>query len=281
MINEMSTNDINELKYAKSILEDPGLPAKIVNAFGVPIEKGFEYLPDKWEEQIVHLSESALRSGLRIAIHTLSADEKSMQKKSSDIFHKLCVAASGSVGGAFGLSTLALELPVTTTLMLRSIADIAISEGENLDEIDARFACLEVFALGGNKISDDCTETGYYMVRAALSNAVTSATRYIVQSNMIDDTAPILLKLITNIASRFGVVVSEKMAATALPIIGAAGGALINILFMDHFQDMARGHFIVRRLERIYGKDVVKDLYESLAMPIQTKCQANQTSSTD
>ena len=273
MIDEMSIKHVNELKYAKSILEDPGLPAKIVNAFGVPIEKGFEYLPDKWEEKIQVLSESALQSGLRIAIHTLNADETSMNKTSSDLFHKLCVAASGSVGGAFGISTLALELPVTTTLMLRSIADIARSEGENLEAIEARLACIEVFALGGNKSIDDCTETGYYMIRAALSNSVLNASRYIAQSNIIDDAAPILLRLIANIASRFGVVVSEKMAATALPIIGAAGGALINILFLDHFQDMARGHFIVRRLERIYGNDVVKDMYESLAIPINMQAR--------
>jgi len=270
MIDQMSTIHIDELKYAKSILEEPGLPAKIVNAFGVPIEKGFEYLPDKWEEKIISLSESALRSSLHIAIHTLYADETSMKKQSSNTFHKLCVAASGSVGGAFGLSTLALELPVTTTLMLRSIADIASSEGENLETIETRLACLEVFALGGNKSTDDCAETGYYMVRTALSNAVLNASRYIAQSNVIDDAAPILLKLLANIASRFGVVVSEKMAATALPIIGAAGGALINILFLDHFQDMARGHFIVRRLERIYGKDIVKDIYESLTIPMKT-----------
>jgi len=270
MIDQMSINHIDELKYAKSILEEPGLPAKIVNTFGVPIEKGFEYLPDKWEEKINYLSESALRSSLHIAIHTLNADETLMKKKSSDTFHKLCVAASGSVGGAFGLSTLALELPVTTTLMLRSIADIASSEGEHLESIEARLACLEVFALGGNKSTDDCTETGYYVVRAALSNAVLNASSYIAQSNIIDDAAPILLKLLANIASRFGVVVSEKMAATALPIIGAAGGALINILFLDHFQDMARGHFIVRRLERIYGKDIVKKTYESLAIPMKT-----------
>jgi len=260
----MSSKHMKELMHAKGILEDPGLPAKIVNAFGVPIEKGFEYLPDKWEEKVVYLSENALRSGLKIAIHTLNPDETLIHQKSSNMFHKLCVAASGSLGGAFGLSTLALELPVTTTLMLRSIADIARSEGENLNEIEARLACLEVFALGGNKKTDDCTETGYYMIRTALSNAVLNASRYIAQSNIIDDTAPVLLKLLTNIASRFGMVVSEKMAATALPIIGAAGGALINILFMDHFQDMARGHFIVRRLERIYGREVVSKNYELL-----------------
>ena len=52
------------------------------------------------------------------------------------------------------------------------------------------------------------------------------------------------------------------MAAQAVPVIGAAGGALINTLFMDHFQDMAHGHFTVRRLERKYGEEVVKLAYE-------------------
>jgi len=57
--------------------------------------------------------------------------------------------------------------------------------------------------------------------------------------------------------ARYGVVVSEKTAAQALPLVGAAGGALVNALFMDHFQDVARGHFIVRRLEKIHGADPV------------------------
>ena len=46
-----------------------------------------------------------------------------------------------------------------------------------------------------------------------------------------------------------------------VPAIGAAGGAIINTLFIDHFQDMAHGHFIVRRLERKYGEAIVKEKY--------------------
>ena len=65
------------------------------------------------------------------------------------------------------------------------------------------------------------------------------------------------------LGARFGVVVSEKAVAQAVPIIGAAGGALVNSIFIDHFQDMARGHFIVRRLERTYGEEVVKRAYEA------------------
>ena len=70
--------------------------------------------------------------------------------------------------------------------------------------------------------------------------------------------------MIVKIAERFSVQVSEKAAAQAIPAIGAAGGAIINTLFIDHFQDMARGHFIVRRLERKYGKEIVEETYKAV-----------------
>ena len=39
----------------------------------------------------------------------------------------------------------------------------------------------------------------------------------------------------------------------------------VNYTFIEHFQDIARGHFTVRRLERTYGKDFVRKEYEQLA----------------
>jgi len=259
----LSSNEQSELKDAKTLLESSDFTGKLFDAFGSTLEKGLEYLPKGLEKKVLSLSELALQKALDLALHTLKNDGKYKQK-SSDTFHKLCVAASGSVGGAFGLSILALELPITTTLMLRSIADIARSEGENLEDIEPRLACLEVFALGGRQIIDDNLETGYYIIRAGLSNAILNASRYLAQTSVIDDAAPILVKLISRIASRFGLVVSEKMAVTVLPIIGAAGGALVNTIFMDHYQDIARGHFIVRRLERKHGEQIVKQTYEIL-----------------
>ena len=81
---------------------------------------------------------------------------------------------------------------------------------------------------------------------------------------MAREGAPALVKLIAALASRFGIIVSEKAAAQAIPLIGAAGGALINTIFIDHFQNMARGHFIIRRLERRYDKDLVRQEYDKL-----------------
>jgi len=58
--------------------------------------------------------------------------------------------------------------------------------------------------------------------------------------------------------------VSQKFMAQAVPVAGAVGGATINVLFIDHFQGLARGHFIVRRLERKYGLETVRTSYASL-----------------
>jgi hypothetical protein len=77
--------------------------------------------------------------------------------------------------------------------------------------------------------------------------------------------APVLVRLIARIASRFGVVVTQKQAAQAVPFIGAVGGAAVNYAFIDHFQEMARAHFVVRRLERRYGKDTVRAAFARLS----------------
>jgi hypothetical protein len=98
-----------------------------------------------------------------------------------------------------------------------------------------------------------------------LAKTVSEAARYIAERGVVGEGAPVLVRFITQVASRFGVVVTQKVAAQALPVLGALGGAAVNYAFIEHFQDMARGHFTVRRLERRYGKLIVKEEYERLA----------------
>jgi hypothetical protein len=69
---------------------------------------------------------------------------------------------------------------------------------------------------------------------------------------------------LAQIAARFNTVVGEKIVAQGVPVVGALGGVTINVLFIDHFQDMARGHFIVRRLERTYGEGQVEEKYKEI-----------------
>lgn len=254
-------SDRKDLQSAKNLLENPGVAAKVTNLIGTPIEKSFGLLPDNWKGNIVEITKTALMKASDAAIFTM---KDLPGESSSNIWHKLGVATSGGVGGFFGFAAIAVELPVSTTIMLRSIADIARSEGESISDIEVKLACLEVFALGGPGESDDGTESGYYAVRAALAKSVADAAEFLAAKTVTEKGAPFLIKFITKVAERFSVQITQKAAAQAVPAIGAAGGAIINTVFMDHFQDMAKGHFVVRRLERKHGKDVVQKVYQEL-----------------
>jgi hypothetical protein len=259
--------ELHQLYQAKILLENPGLAARLANAIGSPIEKGFKMLPHNWSNVVHRATQAALTRALNVAVATLGS--KQPRKRSSEKFHRLLVGASGGLGGAFGLASLPVELPVSTTLMLRSIADIARSEGHDLRTVPIRLSCLEVFALGGRSTADNAVESSYWAVRAALAKAITEAATYLGERGFIERAAPAVVRFIGAIASRFGVIVSEQVAAKAVPIIGAAGGATVNILFLNHFQDMARGHFIIKRLEAKHGSANVERVYRMLAIPMR------------
>lgn len=257
----LSEKHRQELLKAMLLLENPGIAAKITNIIGTPIEKGMAMLPDSWNEKIGVATKAALLKAADAAILTMNDKPN---EETSNWWHKIGVAVSGGVGGFFGLPALIIELPISTTIMLRSIADIARAEGESVIDPRTKLACLEVFALGGKNKSDDASESGYFVVRAALAKSVTEAIEFISTKTLAEEGAPALVRFIANIAQRFSIQVTEKVAAQAVPAIGAAGGIIVNTIFIDHFQDMAKGHFTVRRLEKIYGKDVVKTAYEEM-----------------
>ena len=257
---ELSEQDLADLRLARSLLETPSLAARLSDAVGAPIERDFQMLPEKWSETVNKAVKLSLERALNVAVRSLRGPGRAPRNR----FHRLAVAATGAGGGAFGLPGLVVELPLSTTLMLRSIADIAMSEGEDLQVPQGPLACMEVFALGGRTKTDDASETGYFAVRSALASTVTDAARYLSQKKVVERGAPALVRFISAVSTRFGIVVSEKAAAMAIPAIGAAGGALVNTFFINHFQNMARGHFIIRRLERTYGAERVRRIYEEL-----------------
>ena len=48
----LSKEEMLDLRYAHSLLEEPGLSTKITGALGVPVEKGFDLLPRGWRDRI-------------------------------------------------------------------------------------------------------------------------------------------------------------------------------------------------------------------------------------
>lgn len=260
---ELPPEAIEELREAKKVLEHHGIADRLTELVGAPITASLKMLPESAEAMVNSAIEKSLKVALDVALKTLGDENADPTKKPRLFRHKLLAGISGAAGGALGGATVAAELPVSTVLILRSVADIARSEGEDLSQLEARMACLEVFALDPGKASDidDDTEVGYFAVRAAMAKQIKDASQFIVRHGLADSTAPPLVRLIAQIGKRFGVVVSEKIAAQAIPIIGALGGALINSYFIDHYQDLARAHFTIRRLERSYGQQLVREAY--------------------
>jgi EcsC family protein len=257
----MALEDLAALRGAAQSLEEPSFAARLTTMLGKPIELVGQALPASASQVIAAATSKALEGALKVALGTM---RPSRPHAASQILHKALATASGAAGGAFGLAALPFELPVSTIIMLRSIADIARSEGEHLSEPDTALSCVQVFALGGRANSTDASESGYFAARGVLAKTVTQAARFVAERGVIGEGSPILVRFITQVSSRFGAVVTQKLAAQALPVVGALGGAAVNYVFIEHFQDVAHGHFTVRRLERVYGKALIKAEYERL-----------------
>jgi len=261
IISSFQQSDVKDLKRAKKLLEKPGISAQILNVLGNSISIVFKVFPVRVNASIGKMTQTALSKAIYAAALTM---KDRPGEKSSNTWHTLAVATTGGFCGFFGLPVLFVELPISTTVMLRSIADVARSEGESIANVDAKIACVEVFALGGPKKSDDSSESGYFAIRAALAQSVSKASQYIAKKGLAKESAPALVRFIMQIADRFSIRISTKAAAQAVPAIGAVGGVLINVMFITHYQKIARGHFIIRRLERKYGTEAVTAAYKAI-----------------
>jgi len=261
----ISKKDLDELHQAYDILEHPGFRIKAMNVLGTPIEKGFELLPNSVEHKIAKACNLSIKTAAEFALFTLKKNDNIIPYNWSDKIHRMSTWVTGATGGFFGIPGTLIEIPVTTTIILRSIFDIAKSEGENIYDTNVKLAVLQVFALGGESKNDDLADTAYYTIRIGMASQVKSAYQFLTKNSgkLVDKEAPQLVKLIQKIATRFSIPVTEKAVAQAMPFISAGIGVIINDTFITHFQDMAHAHFAVRRLERKYGTDIIKQVYES------------------
>jgi hypothetical protein len=171
---EITIEDREALRRAVKSLEHPSLAGRLTNLVGKPVELIGYALPSFASKAIASATSKGLEAALKVALRTL----RSSPRTNSQFLHRALATASGAAGGTFGLAALPVELPVSTTIMLRSIADIARSEGEDLSDPETALACVEVFALGGRAGSADASESGYFAVRGMLAKTVTEAARF-------------------------------------------------------------------------------------------------------
>jgi len=274
----LSIDDREALERAVRELERTSLAIRLSAILGRQAGAIASIVPANIAKIASRAAEAAIRSGLNFALRSLAGKPLRDRRR----MHKSIAVLAGAAGGAFGISSLPVELPFSTTIMLRSIADIASAEGQDLADPKTALACLEVFALGGREgsnrdirfpgidvpdsnFSDGAVlETGYFALRTILAKSVTEAASYLAGRAAASEAAPALVRLVAQIGTHFGVVVSQKLVAQSVPLIGAAGGAAINYAFADHFQTIARGHFTVLRLERRYGARIIRAEYERM-----------------
>jgi hypothetical protein len=260
---EPTAAELSILRGACQQLENPSLAIRISSAVGMPVEAVTRELGKRAPEALVDAVSQSTHKALEFVLQgSMRSIKAEAQAPASPRWHTAAAMTTGAVAGFFGIQALLVELPLTTGIMFRSIADIARAEGESLEDPETILNCMQVFAMGSRATDkDDAAETSYYGVRLALSKAVTDALQYVASNSAGSVTAPALLRLISALASRFGIVVTQKAMAQTIPVIGAIGGGLVNTVFISHFQDMARAHFAIRALERKYGKDVIQSAY--------------------
>ena len=254
----ISSRDRADLERAKVLLEKDSAAVKLAAVFGDLAEKIVRRLPRPWRRHIEDACLIGLDKSWEFSATTVSGPDLPSEP---DERHRQYAILSGALGGV-GIVTLFAELPVTTVIIMRAVADIAKSEGEDFREFDTRIACLQVFALGGGSDDDTGAEaTAYYASRTLLAQPLDKSSRYIAKKGAAGMGAPFAVQIVAKIAAHYQTWLSARTAAAAVPLAGALMGAGINIVYLNYLQDKARGHFIVRRLERKYGAELIEREY--------------------
>ena len=264
VVPEMTDDDKRAIRAARETLENTNLVIGLTNLLGKPLQLGFDRLPENWREKLGRFTQDAMLSLMeKFILPTLGS---AADGAPCNWTHKLLATASGAVGGAGGFTTVALELPVSTAIFMRSIMDIARAHRRDLHRPENVLECYTVFALAGRGKEDDTTDSIYYLVRASLAKLVNDAAAYLAAQKTAGQAAsaaaPSLVRFMTAVAGRYGVVLSNKAAAQAVPVAGALAGGLLNYYFLDYFQSTAEAHFTLRELEDRFGQPAVRAVYD-------------------
>lgn len=284
----LTAEDLRAVEAAVGYLENPKLLLRMADAVGKPVESLLGRLPASAQARLVQAVDAAMHKALELAISSLDA-----ASGLSAGTHTAGAAALGAASGFFGLAGMAVELPLSTAVMLRSIAAIAQSEGADLHDPAVRLECLTVLAMGGRMPTPidaaadgeplfgrvGASESAYWAARVGLAVALQQAAAHVASAGAARLTASDLArgggavvgKLLAKVAARFQIVVSEKAVAQSVPVAGAVAGAALNAAFADHFNQVARHHFALRRIERHCGTAAVQRAYGEALQALRAK----------
>lgn len=212
---------------------------RLVNRLGGTLESQLSALPQGVRSQIDRLTAQALEASYGIASRAPDLGQRTPM---------VAAMAAGAAGGAGGLATALAELPVTVTLFLNTIRGVARDAGLDPDEDWVRAECLQVFAAGSPLKQDDGVNTSFIGSRLALTGST-------------------MKNLIATIAPRLATVLGQKLAAQAVPVIGAVSGAALNAAFLSYYREIARVRFELVKLGQIHGAEAVEAEFRLATMP--------------
>jgi hypothetical protein len=212
---------------------------RLVNRLGGTLEGQLAALPGSVRSQIERLTAQALGASYGIAARAPDLGQRGPM---------VAAIATGAAGGAGGLATSLAELPVTVTLFLNTIRSVAREAGLDPDEASVRAECLQVFAAGSPLADDDGANTSYVASRLALSGSAVQ-------------------NLIAAIAPKLAAVLGQKLAAQAVPVLGAVSGAALNAAFLAYYREVARVRFALLKLGQIHGPDAVEAAFRIAVTP--------------
>ncbi len=196
----------------------------LLNALGLQAEGLFQQLPPRMRTRLDGATERALFEAMRVAHATRSASSWE-----PDWFNRVLVGALGAAGGFGGAPSALAEVPVTVVVLLREIQREAVRLGFDPASQNVHFDCVQVFGAAGPLARDDGADLSFLGARMALSSGTMQA-------------------LIARVAPRLASVLGQKLAAQAVPLLGAATGAAINSAYLGYYRDMAHVHFGLRKL---------------------------------
>lgn len=223
-----------------------GLGLQILNLVGDSAEGLLKRLPRDVRSRLDQSAEAALGAAMRAA-----HGSRRYIKDQPGWINRAVTTSMGAAGGFGGLPSALAELPVTTTILLRAIQDVAVEHGFDPESEGVQFDCIRVFAAAGPLAHDDGTDLSFYTSRVAVTGAA-------------------LQGVIAKVAPRLGTVLGQKLAAQSVPVLGAFAGALTNFAYTSYYQEMAHVHFRLRRLAveaEVPHADLVAGLQERVAKP--------------
>lgn len=211
-------------EIARRYRQAGGVGINVLNLLGGSANGLIDKLPSPVRRNLEEATMKALRHAMTAAQHS-----RGYVKDQQGWLNQAVSTAMGAAGGAGGLPTALAELPVTTTLLLRVIQGAAAENGFDPAEENVQFDCLHVFTAAGPLAEDDSADLGFFTVRMALTGRAMNA-------------------VIARVAPRLALVLGQKLAAQAVPVLGAVAGAATNYAYTSYYQDMAHVHFGLRKL---------------------------------